>query len=100
MQKELRYVAFTFLLVLLIPIISVILLTQAGIDIVSEKLATTNTNTNTVQIHDPATGKVIKEIQAQTVWPVHGVVTLEFGEIDLPYQPLHTYRDWETICVS
>lgn len=92
MQKELRYVAFTFLLVLLIPIISVILLTQAGIDIVSDKLAT-NTNINTVQIHDPATGKVIKEIHAQTVWPVHGVVTLEFGEIDLPYQPLHTGID-------
>jgi murein DD-endopeptidase MepM/ murein hydrolase activator NlpD len=26
-------------------------------------------------------------------WPVKGIVTLEFGESDLPYQPLHTGID-------
>ena len=93
MRKELKYVLFTFLLVLLIPFIAVILLTNAGINLISDKLATQNVQNNTVQIHDPATGQVIKEIQATAVWPVHGVVTLEFGAIDLPYQPLHTGID-------
>ena len=26
-------------------------------------------------------------------WPVKGVITLEFGESDLPYQPFHTGID-------
>ncbi len=93
MKSEIKYVVFTFLLVLLLPVVAVILLANAGIDIVSDRLATQNTQNNTVEIHDPATGEVIKEIQANAVWPVHGVVTLEFGAIDLPYQPLHTGID-------
>lgn len=93
MKSELKYVVFTFLLVLLLPVLAVILLTNVGIDIISDRLATQNTQNNTVQIHDPATGEVIKEIKTEAVWPVHGVVTLEFGEIDLPYQPLHTGID-------
>ena len=27
------------------------------------------------------------------IWPVHGPVTLEFGQSDLPYQPSHTGMD-------
>ena len=80
-------------MILLLPIVAVILLANAGIDIVSDRLATVNTKTRTIDIHDPTTGKVISKIQAYTVWPVYGTVTLEFGEIDLPYQPLHTGID-------
>lgn len=93
MKNELKYVIFTFILVLLLPVIAVILLANAGIDIVSDRLATQNTQNNTVEIHDPATGKVIQVVQTTAVWPVSGVVTLEFGAIDLPYQPLHTGID-------
>ena len=93
MRKELKFVFFTFILVLLLPLIAVILLMNAGIDIVSDRLATQNPQNNTVQIHDPATGEIISEIQTNAVWPVHGVVTLEFGEMDLPYQPFHTGID-------
>ena len=85
--------ASAFLAALLIPIIAVILLTNAGIDLISDRLATTNPQTMAVQIHDPATGKIIQEIQINAVWPVKGVVTLEFGESDLPYQPLHSGID-------
>lgn len=92
-RKELKYVILTFIGVLLLPFVAVILLTQSGIDIISDRLATVNTQTNAIQIHDPATGKVIATINAPMVWPVHGVVTLEFGAIDLPYQPLHTGID-------
>lgn len=93
LRKELKYVLLTFLGVALLPFIAVIILTQTGIDIISDHLATVDTQTNKVQIHDPATGKVIAEVNGPMVWPVHGVVTLEFGAIDLPYQPLHTGID-------
>ena len=92
-KRELFYVGLAFLLTLLLPVIAVILLTNAGIDIVSSRLATVNVQTNKVDIHDPATGKVIQSIDANAVWPVKGVVTLEFGAIDLPYQPLHSGID-------
>lgn len=92
-RRELIYVSFAFLLALLLPIIAVILLTNAGIDIVSDRLATVNVQTNKIDIHDPATGKVIESIEANAVWPVKGFVTLEFGESDLPYQPLHSGID-------
>ena len=77
----------------MIPIIAVILLTNAGIDIVSDRLATANLQTNTVDIHDPATGEIIGHIEAKVVWPVRGVITLEFGESDLPFQPFHSGID-------
>ena len=92
-RKELYFVSSAFLIALMIPIIAVILLTNAGIDIVSDRLATANLQTNTVDIHDPATGEIIGHIEAKVVWPVRGVITLEFGESDLPFQPFHSGID-------
>lgn len=92
-REELAYVSAAFLAALLVPIIAVILLTNAGIDLVSDRLATVNPTTQKVQIHDPATGEIIKELQINATWPVEGAVTLEFGESDLPYQPLHSGID-------
>ena len=92
-RRELKFVILTVVLILLLPIFAVILLTNAGIDIVSDKLATHNPQTNKVEIHNPADGSVVTEVSSEREWPVHGVVTLEFGAIDLPYQPLHTGID-------
>ncbi len=92
-RRELKFVILAFVLVLSLPVIAVFMLTNAGIDIVSDRLATVNTQTKAVQIHDPATGGVIKEITPQVTWPVTGVITLEFGESDWPYQPFHTGID-------
>ena len=92
-RRELSYVILAFLIILSLPIVAVIILTNTGINIVSDQLATVNTKTQTVQIHDPKDGSVIEEIQPTVSWPVTGVITLEFGEIDLPYQPLHTGID-------
>ncbi len=49
--------------------------------------------TQSVQIHDPATGNVIKEIKPEVTWPVTCVITLEFGQSDWPFQPFHTGID-------
>lgn len=75
------------------PVFAVVLLTNAGLDVISNHLATVNAMTLDIQLHDPMTGNIISEIHPQVTWPVHGIVTLEFGQSDLPYQPLHTGID-------
>ncbi len=88
-RNELKYVALAFFIALLIPIIAVILLTHSGIDIISDKLASVDKNTNTVEIHDPSGTKPDTPITNEMAWPTTGVVTLEFGMPDLPYELLH-----------
>ena len=92
-KRELRLVAVAFLIVLLLPIIAVFILVNAGINVVSDRLATVNSQTQQVEIHDPKDGSIIQTIAPLVTWPTTGVITLEFGEIDLPYQPLHTGID-------
>lgn len=91
-KKELFYVSLAFLGVLLLPFIAVLVIANTGIQIVSDHLASINVTTHQIEIHDP-TGKVVATIDAATVWPTTGVITLEFGESDLPYQPFHTGID-------
>lgn len=74
------------------PVIAVFMLTNAGIDIISDRLATINEETTAVQIHDPATGEVVTEISVTRAWPTKGVITLEFGESS-GYQIFHTGID-------
>ena len=92
-RKELKIVTGAFLLILLLPIIAVIILTQTGINIVSDKLVSVDIITNSVDIHDPTSGKVITTITSPIIWPVKGVITLEFGKSDLPYEIMHTGID-------
>ena len=92
-RKELKIVLMAFLVVLLLPVVAVIILTQTGINIVSDKLVSLDSSTNTVEIHDPVSGEVITTINSLMVWPVKGVITLEFAKSDLPYQLFHTGID-------
>lgn len=92
-RKELMYVLLAFLAVLLMPVIAVVILTNTGINIVSDKLATFDSKTQKIEIHNPINGSVIATIDKEIVWPVKGVITLEFGQVDLPYQPFHTGID-------
>lgn len=91
-RRELKFVVISFLIVLSLPVIAVIILINTGINVVSDQLATVDSTTQNVQIHNPD-GSILTEIQPTVTWPVTGVFTLEFGEIDLPYQPLHTGID-------
>src|SRR3989344_1292304 len=90
-RKELKYVAMAFGLAILIPIIAIILLTQIGLDIISDKLATVNEVTQTVEIHDPVTGEATP-IDVKSAWPTIGVITLEFAQSS-GYQIFHTGID-------
>lgn len=91
-RRELIYVSLSFLIALSLPVIAVLIITNTGIQVISDKLISLNTKTHLIEIHDP-TGKVVSQINAITVWPVHGTITLGFGESDLPYQPFHTGID-------
>lgn len=91
-RKELKYVFIAFITVLMVPVIGVILLTNVGINIISDKLAESNPTTQSVELKDPVSGEVVKTITPQVVWPVKGVITLEFGQSSL-YQVLHTGID-------
>lgn len=92
-KGELKFVIAAFLIAISLPIIAVIILMNVGINVVSDSLTSFNSQTNKVQIHDPLTGNVIREITPVVVWPVKGVITLEFGESDWPYQIFHTGID-------
>lgn len=91
-KKEFLLVSASFLIILLMPVIAVFLLTHSGIDIISDRLATVDEQTNAVEIHDPLTGEVVNEIQIKTVWPIKGVITEEFGG-STPFQLFHSGID-------
>ncbi|OGE78055.1 hypothetical protein A3J19_01085 [Candidatus Daviesbacteria bacterium RIFCSPLOWO2_02_FULL_41_8] len=78
-RNELKYVALAFGLAILVPIIAIILLTQIGLDIISDKLVSVNEITQNVEIHDPTTGEATP-IEVTAAWPTTGVITLEFAQ--------------------
>ena len=91
-RKELKYVALTFLIILSLPVIAVVILTNTGINIVSDKIATVNVETNKIEIKNPVTGEISKIINPIVSWPATGKITLEFGQMSL-YQLYHTGID-------
>lgn len=76
----------------MLPVIAVILLTQVGINVISDKLVDQNPTTQSIQVKDPTSGEVVTEINPTVVWPTQGVITLEFGESSM-YQVFHTGID-------
>lgn len=91
-RKELTYVFTAFLIALMVPVIAVIMLTQVGIDIISDKLVAINEENKKVEIHDPTTGEVVDELDLTMAWPTLGIITLEFGESS-GFQLFHTGID-------
>lgn len=91
-RRVLAYVATAFLLVILLPIIAVIVLTQTGINVVSDTLAEINEVTQVVELKNPLDGSIYKSIEGPFTWPTTGVITLEFSKSSL-YQLFHTGLD-------
>jgi murein DD-endopeptidase MepM/ murein hydrolase activator NlpD len=89
---EMKIVFATLLVLISLPAMAVVVFAQSGLTLISEALATVNPVTHQVEIHDP-NGKTVADFTATTVWPVNGVVTLEFGQPDPPYQTSHTGID-------
>lgn len=91
-RKQLKLVASVFVGILALPVIAVIILANTGFNVVSDTLVHVDIATQTIQLFDPK-GNKYKDLQVNTSWPVRGVITLRFGESDLPYQPFHTGID-------
>jgi len=91
-RKELKLVMLAFLVVISLPVIAVFILTHTGINVVSDALVGVDSETKNIQILDPASGEVVKEIDPVIAWPVQGVITLEFAQSS-PYQIFHTGID-------
>jgi len=91
-RKEIIYVCLTFTLILSLPILGVITLTQTGIDIVSDTLADSNPITNLVELKNPQDGTIYTTLEGPFTWPTKGVITLEFAGSSI-YQPFHTGLD-------
>lgn len=91
-KRELKLVLLAFLVVLSMPVIAVFILTHTGINIVSDALVGIDSETRNIQILDPASGEVVKEIDPTIAWPVQGVITLEFAQSS-GYQLFHTGID-------
>lgn len=91
-RSELKYVAGVFIGVLLLPIIAILVVTQTGIEIVSDSLAEFDEITQTIQLKNPLDGSIYKEISGSFLWPTNGVITLRFGQSSI-YQPFHAGLD-------
>jgi len=93
MGMEVRVAVAVVAAACLLPVLAVLVLTQAGFSLVSGALASQDPQTHQVELRDPATGKVSSTVGGPFEWPISGKVTLEFGQPDPPYQPLHTGID-------
>lgn len=91
-RRELFYVGLAFLIILSLPVVAVFLLTHAGIDVVSDKLAEVHPETHTVEIHNPD-GSTHAEIKPSIIWPIKGRITQEFGSSIVPFYLFHTGID-------
>lgn len=77
---EIKIVLATLAILIALPIISVVVVAQSGLTIVSNVLATLNPITHLVEIFD-ADGKKVSEVELSTVWPSRGNISDEFGVI-------------------
>ena len=91
-RQELKYVIFTFSLLLLLPLMAIVVITNTGIHAVSNLLINVDPLSKQIQIFSP-NGELYKELDISIVWPTSGVVTQEFGETELPYYLFHTGID-------
>ena len=91
-KLEMRVIVGVFVVIALLPIIVVVSIANAGVSAISNVLAFVNPTTHLVSLFD-LHGNVAKQIEVSTTWPVQGLVTLEFGLPDPPYEASHTGID-------
>lgn len=91
-KTEVKIVLVSVGVIMMLPIFAVLVVADAGLSVVSSALAAINPITHLVEVHDP-NGNIVAQLQATTTWPVHGYVSLEFGQPDPPYQDHHTGID-------
>ena len=91
-KRELLIIFGTLAFILLMPLIAVVVIANAGVSAISSTMVVDNLQTKQVQIYDP-NGHLVTTLSITDTWPVAGVVTLEFGASDYPFQDHHTGID-------
>ncbi len=91
-KTEILVVGSVLSVLVLLPVLAVTTLLTTGIGAVSSSLVSEDATTHEVTLFNPD-GSVRLQFEASTIWPVHGIVTTEFGADDLPYQAHHTGID-------
>jgi len=92
LKTELKIIAGVVGSLFFFPLIAIVVIANAGISEVASALVSFNPTTHDIEIKN-ANGEVTKLLKASTVWPVTGIVTLEFGQPDPPFQVHHTAID-------
>lgn len=92
LKTELKVILITLLILILLPILTVLAITNAGVQAVSDVLAAVNAVTHKVEIRNPD-GDIILTLGATTTWPVCGYISHPFGVPHAPYQKYHTGID-------
>lgn len=92
LKNELRIVGGVIILLGILPLFGVVVLANAGISDAALALTGVNPISHHVEIRN-SNGVVTNSYSASTVWPAHGVVTLEFGQADPPFGIPHTGID-------
>src|SRR3989344_6327508 len=80
-KKEAYIVLGTLAFILFLPLISVVVIANAGVAAVSQALVAINPVTHLVEIFD-SKGKKIDERELSTAWPIQGIMTDTFGNFD------------------
>lgn len=75
------------------PILIVVIISQVGLGLISDVLASVDPQTDKVHIHDPQSGETVDVIDTARIWPARGTVTLEFAQSNLPHYIFHTGID-------
>ncbi|MEO5949874.1 MAG: M23 family metallopeptidase [Candidatus Saccharimonadales bacterium] len=91
-RNEIMLVLGVILLLITLPVIAVVELANVGVSAAASSLVGVNPSNHKVEIYDPK-GDLVTTLDVTTTWPVAGVVTLEFGASDPPYQDHHTGID-------
>lgn len=91
LKTEFKIILATIAVLILLPLLAVVVIANAGVTVVASALAAINPITHMVEVKD-ANGNVIAQLELSTAWPVRGGVTTEFGD-PTPYQKHHSGID-------
>lgn len=91
-KTEIKVVLITLAVLILLPILSVAVVANAGLQEVSDVLAAINPVTHKVEVKD-ADGNIVTTLDATTAWPVCGYISEPFGVPHWPWQAYHTGID-------
>lgn len=91
-RNELIVVGSVFIMILLLPILAVFTIANAGVEAVSSALVSVNVTSKTVEIRNPA-GALVSTLPISSIWPVGGKVSFDFGATGSVWQARHTGID-------